>query len=196
MGFSFGKMDARAWQYVFDNGLLRTNRKFCVRVDPTDKRCIYNQFGIAAREAAEFQFYTSAGIRRDTPIELNGSIYIPAVVLIQNNKLYSRALCGKANRLRFKTNMKRTVTGENNKVTLAADSNAEFDGFLCEKYVTAAGGEVHQTVTGTYIIMAPKCITLRAGTTVRQGSDVYIIASAHYSDDCYNEYEVRLETDV
>jgi len=70
-----------------------------------------------------------------------------------------------------------------------------FPGILTEKYAGHQQLEPHAEVTGDFVLVTPKMITLAPGSWVTVGGAYYLGRVPHELEPCRNEYEIRRKED-
>lgn len=70
-----------------------------------------------------------------------------------------------------------------------------FPGILTEKYAGHQQLEPHAEVTGDFVLVTPKMITLAPGSWVTVGGAYYLVRVPHELEPFRNEYEIRRKED-
>jgi hypothetical protein len=70
-----------------------------------------------------------------------------------------------------------------------------FPGILTEKYIGHEQTDLHSEVTGTFVLVTPKAMTLAPGSWVTVGGNYYRVLVPHELDQWKNEFEVRRKED-
>lgn len=70
-----------------------------------------------------------------------------------------------------------------------------FPGILTEKYVGHEQLDPHAEVTGDFVLVTPKEVSLKPGSWVTVGGAYFLVRAPHELDPFKNEYEIRRKED-
>lgn len=74
-------------------------------------------------------------------------------------------------------------------------AGCQFPGILTEKYVGHEQLDPHAEVTGDFVLVTPKEVSLKPGSWITVGGAYFLVRAPHELDPFKNEYEIRRKED-